>query len=140
MRQIIFPINSEIMILWPMVFLKKDYLAVMNEYLAYWGCLFVLFSFLKYLKFSTKRILWTVLILASLPALILESTSTQTNLIVAFLFLCSLYLFVFGTKKKITLLLFFPEFPMRLLLAPKTQLVFSCLYLELFIFLFLLKN
>ena len=100
MRQIVFPINSEIMILWPMIFLKKDYLAVMNEYLAYWGCLFVLFSFLKYFKFSTKRILWAIFILASLPALIIESSSTQTNLIMGFLLFCSLYLFVFGTREK----------------------------------------
>ena len=100
MRQTVFPINSEIMILWPMIFLKRDYLAVMNEYLAYWGCLFVLFSFLKYLKFSTKRILWAIFILASLPALIIESSSTQTNLIIGFLLFCSFYLFVYGTREK----------------------------------------
>ena len=99
-RQIVFPINSEIMILWPMIFLKRDYLAIMNEYLAYWGCLFVVFSFLKYLKFSTKRILWAIFILASLPAVILESSSAQTNLIMGFLLFCSLYLFVFGTREK----------------------------------------
>lgn len=98
-RQLIFPINSEILILWSMVFLKSDYLAQIPEYLSYIGCLFILFSFLSYLKISTRRILWTIFILASFPAVILESMSCQTNLIIAFLLMSSLYLFIFGVKE-----------------------------------------
>ncbi|EKE03565.1 MAG: hypothetical protein ACD_20C00183G0003 [uncultured bacterium] len=100
LRQLVFPINSEILIMWPMIFIKRDYLAALNEYIAYWGCILVLFTFLRYLKFSVKRILWAIFILASLPAIIIESTSTQTNLIVAFFLLCSLYLFVYGAREK----------------------------------------
>jgi len=98
-RQLVFPINSEILILWSMVFLKRDYLAQMPEYLSYIGCLFVLFSFLSYLKISTRRTLWTIFILASLPAVILESMSCQTNLIIAFLLISSLYLFIYGVRE-----------------------------------------
>jgi hypothetical protein len=98
-RQLVFPINSEILILWSMIFLKGDYLAQMPEYLSYIGCLFVLFNFLSYLKISTRRILWTIFILASLPAVIIESMSCQTNLIIAFLLMCSFYLFIFGIKE-----------------------------------------
>ncbi|MDD3014852.1 MAG: hypothetical protein PHC34_14210, partial [Candidatus Gastranaerophilales bacterium] len=98
-RQLVFPINSEILILWSMVFLKRDYLAQMPEYLSYIGCLFILFSFLSYLKISTRRILWTVFILASFPAVIIESMSCQTNLIIALLLMSSLYLFIYGVKE-----------------------------------------
>ncbi|MCK7516040.1 MAG: hypothetical protein MZV70_76765 [Desulfobacterales bacterium] len=72
----------------------------MPEFLAYLGCLFVLFAFLKYLKFSYRRTLWTIFILASLPAAIIESSSTQTNLIMGFLIFSSFYLFLYGTKEK----------------------------------------
>lgn len=100
LRQIVFPINSEILITWSMVFLKKDYLAVMPEYLSYLGCIFTLFGFLRYLKISIRRTLWAILILASLPAVIIESSSTQTNLIVAFFLFSSLYLFIYGAKEQ----------------------------------------
>jgi len=98
-RQLVFPINSEILILWPMVFFKRDYLAQMPEFLSYLGCLFVLYNFMAYQKISTRRILWTFFILASLPAVILESMSCQTNLIMAFLLISSLYLFIFGVRE-----------------------------------------
>ena len=129
LRQIIFPINSEIMNLWPMIFLKRDYLAVMNEYFAYWGCLFVLFAFLKYLKFSTKRILWAIFILASLPAVILESSSAQTNLIMGFLLFCSLYLFVFGTREKDNTAVIFSAISYAIALGTKST---ACIFVPIF--------
>jgi len=123
-RQLVFPINSEIMILWPMVFLKRDYFSQFNQYLAYLGCLFVFFTFLKYLKFSTKRILWAIFILASLPIVILESSSTQTDLIMAFLLFCSFYLFVFGTKEKNNTALIFSAISYAIALGTKNTAIF----------------
>ena len=101
-RQIVFPVNSEILILWPMIFLRHDYLATINEYIAYCGCLMVLYGFLKYLKFSTRRTLWAIFILASLPAVIIESSSAQINLIWHF-FYSAPYIYIYmELKKKIT--------------------------------------
>lgn len=118
-RQTAFPINSEILILWSMVFLKRDFLAQLPEYLSYIGCLVLIFNFLSYLKFSTRRTLWTILILASMPAVILESMSCQTNLIMAFLLLSSLYLFTFGVKEKQKLPLIFSAISYSIALGTK---------------------
>ena len=123
-RQLVFPINSEIMILWPMVFLKRDYFSQFNQYLAYLGCLFVFFTFFKYLKFSTKRILWAIFILTSLPIVILESSSTQTDLIMAFLLFCSFYLFVFGTREKNKTALIFSAISYAIALGTKNTAIF----------------
>jgi len=98
-RQVMFPINSEILILWSMVFLKRDYLAQLPQYLAYLGCIYIMFSYLSYLKISIQRILWTIFIFASLPAVILESMSCQTDLLIAFFLFSSFYLFIFGVKE-----------------------------------------
>ncbi|OGH99332.1 MAG: hypothetical protein A2104_01985 [Candidatus Melainabacteria bacterium GWF2_32_7] len=98
-RQNIYSINSEILILWPMIFLKTSLLAAFLQYFAYFGCIFTLFVFLRYLKISMRRTLWTVFISASLPAAIIESSSTQTNLVVAFFLFVSLYLFIYGVKE-----------------------------------------
>ena len=99
-RQLIYSVNSEILILWSMVFFKRDYLAQVPQYLAYIGSLFLIFSYLKLLKISAQRIVWTLILFASLPAVIIESSSTQNNLFAGFLLLCSFYLFVFGLKEK----------------------------------------
>ena len=98
-RQNIYSVNSEILLLWSKVFLKTDLLFAFLQYFSYFGCLFVLFTFLRYLKISMERTLWAVLIVASLPAAIVESSTTQTNLLVAFLLFVSLYLFIYGVRE-----------------------------------------
>ncbi|OGI31282.1 MAG: hypothetical protein A2287_05480 [Candidatus Melainabacteria bacterium RIFOXYA12_FULL_32_12] len=123
-RQIILPINSEILILWSMVFLKRDYLSIFPQYLAYLGCIFTIFTYLRYLKVSTRRILWTIFILASFPAVILESTSAQTNLLVAFFLLVSLYLFIYGVKENSKKALIFSAIAFSIDLGIKTSVVF----------------
>jgi len=98
-RQVIFPVNSEILIMWPMAFLKRDFLAPIVQYLAGIGVLGVLYFCLRYLKVTIRRSLWTVLIFASLPAFIVEMSSTQTNLLLGFFLICSFYLFMRGVKE-----------------------------------------
>ncbi|MFH0702153.1 MAG: glycosyltransferase family 39 protein [bacterium] len=140
LRQTAFPINSEILLLWSMVFLKRDYLAIINQYLAYWGNLFVLFSFLRYLKISLRRTLWAVFILGSLPALILESMSTQTNLIMGFLLFSSLYLFIYASNENDKKAYIFSAIAFSLALGVKsTALLFSPAFITVYL-LILNKN
>jgi hypothetical protein len=106
-----------------MVFLRRDFLAVLPEYLSYWGCILVLFSFLSYLKISTRRILWSIFILASLPAVIIESASTQTNLIVGFLLFSSLYLFIYGVREQDKKSLIFSAIAFSIALGTKSTAV-----------------
>jgi hypothetical protein len=98
-RQLAFPVNSEILILWPMIFLKRDYMAIFPEFLSYLGCIGLIWLYLSYFKVSVRRILWAILIFGSLPAVILEASSVQTNLLVAFLLFCSFYLYIYGIKE-----------------------------------------
>ncbi|EKE04787.1 MAG: hypothetical protein ACD_20C00003G0014 [uncultured bacterium] len=123
-RQIILPINSEILMLWSMVFFKKDYLSIFPQYLAYLGCIFTVFSYLRYLNISTRRILWTIFVFASLPVVILESVSAQTNLLVAFFLFTSLYLFVYGVKENSNKALVFSAIAFSINLGIKTTAFF----------------
>jgi hypothetical protein len=134
-RQLVFPINSEILILWSMVFLKRDYLAQMPEYLSYIGCLIILFGFMSYIKISTRRILWAIFILASLPSIILESMSSQTNLIIAFLLLSSLYLFIYGVKERHKISMIFSAIAYSIALGTKST---AFLFLPVFALIFIL--
>jgi len=99
-RQVMFPPNAEILYMWVLIFLKKDFLAGMVQYISFVGILWTLTSFLRYMKFSMKRVLWSVFIFASLPEVILQSSSTQNDLILGFLLFVSLYLFIYGLEQK----------------------------------------
>ncbi len=99
-RQTMFPPNAEIFYLWPLVFIKKDFLAGMVQFLSFCGSLWVLSSFLTYLKISPKRILWAIFVFASLPEIILQSSSTQNDLVLGFFLFASLYLFTYGIREK----------------------------------------
>lgn len=99
-RQVMFPPNAEILYLWFLMFIKKDFLAGMVQFLSFCGSVWVLFSFLSYLKVSTERILWAVFVFSSLPAIILQSSSTQNDLVLGFALFVSLYLFMYGIREK----------------------------------------
>ena len=99
-RQVMFPPNAEIFYLWPLVFIKKDFLAGMVQFISFCGSLWVLTSFLTYIKISKKRILWAVFIFASLPEIILQASSTQNDLVLGFFLFASLYLFIYGVREK----------------------------------------
>lgn len=123
-RQNIYSINSEILILWSMIFLKRDIFAALVQYWAYLGCIFMAFTYLRYFKFSIKRILWTIFILASLPAFIVEASSTQTNILVAFFLFCSFYLFVYGIRENSTKALIFSAIAFSINLGLKYSVFF----------------
>jgi hypothetical protein len=110
--------------LWSMVFLRRDYFSILPQYFAYLGCIFILFSYLSYLKISMTRILWAVFILASLPVVILESTSAQNNLIVAFFLFVSFYLFVYGVRENDKKAVIFSAIAFSIDLGIKTTVFF----------------
>ena len=99
LRSLVFPIYSELMILWSMIFVKRDYLALFPAFFSYLGSLTLIGVFLNSLNFSAKRILWVLLIVGSLPILILESSSMQNDLFMGFLLFTSFYLFFIAVKE-----------------------------------------
>jgi len=99
-RQLCFPINFEIILLWSFIFLKRDFLVLFPSFLSYFGCLGLIFGYLKYFKVSTKRILWTVLVTASIPIFILEASSAQSDLFMGFLLMSAFYLLVYSIREK----------------------------------------
>lgn len=123
-RQLMFPINSEILLMWPMVFIKRDFFAQFTSYLAGMGVLFVAFNSLRSIGLSFRRSLWTVLILTSIPAFILELYSTQTNVIVAFFLFASLYLFIIGVKEDDKKAVVFSAIAFAIVLGIKTTALF----------------
>lgn len=138
-RQIQFPINSELLYLWSIIQIKSDFLINLLEYLSYFLSLFVLYNFLDLLKINYKQIIWAVFMFASLPLVIIESSSLQTNLLVGCLIFIGFYLFLYSAfdNKKIPLV--FSAIAVDIALGVKTTAWFALLILVLMILLVSVK-
>jgi hypothetical protein len=95
-RQVMFPPNSEILLMWNMLFIKKDFLMGLTQFSCFAGIIYVLYAFMTWLKFSTQRILWAIFIFAAIPGVIVQSSSTQNDLVLGFFLLTSIYLCFYG--------------------------------------------
>ena len=98
--QNVLPPNAEILILWSVAFLKSDLLANTFQWLAYCGLGLTVFLIAGFLGWRRKASLFAALIFLSLPVVILESSTTQNDLVVTFFMLNSFYFFHKGIKHK----------------------------------------
>jgi len=123
-RQVMFPVNSELFTLLPMMFLRKEIFLQVSQYLAGFAGIFVIYNFLSYLKFSTRRILWTIFVFASLPAIIILFSSTQDHLVLAFFLFASLYLFIYGVFENEKKSLIFSALALGISIGTKSSVFF----------------
>jgi len=90
---------------------------------------------LRSLKISIKRTLWVILITASLPIAILESSSTQSDLFIGFLLISFFYLFYCGLKSNEKLPIFFSALAYAIAIGTKsTSILLIPVFAIVFIF------
>lgn len=91
LRQTVFPVNSEIWILWQSALLCNDRLAGLIQWLAWIGCILVVRELARQIGATQHASLFAAFAFGTFPEVILQSSSTQNDLISAFLVLCSFY-------------------------------------------------
>ncbi len=92
-RQTVSPANSEILILWQVTLLKCDRTAGLVQWLSWIGCILAIYGISRQLRAPPKGALFAALAFASFPEVVLQSTTTQSDLTTAFFWLCA-FLFV----------------------------------------------
>ncbi len=135
LRLAVFPINWEIILTWTYIFFRTDYFSIFPAFLSYIGSLGVVGLFLNDLKLSMRRIIWVLLILASLPIMILMATGTINDIFVGFLLITSFYLFYYAVRNKKELPLIFSAVAYAIAIGSKSTAI---LYIPAFIVVFLL--
>jgi 4-amino-4-deoxy-L-arabinose transferase-like glycosyltransferase len=98
--QNVLPPNAEILILWTVTFLKSDLLANMIQWIAYCGIGLTIYLIARILGQSQRTSILASLIYLSLPITILESSTTQNDLLVTFFTLNFFYFFHSGLRQK----------------------------------------
>ena len=94
--QIIYPFNAQVQMLWTILFSGTDQLV---EFVQWFGAVFgvvAITGLSQLLGYTKKQGLFAGLIWATLPMVLLQSTTTQNDLIVASVILIGVYFLFFG--------------------------------------------
>ena len=94
------PPNAEIIILWSVAFLKSDILANMVQWTAYCGIGLAIYLIAGILGHNHRTSLFASLIYLSLPMVVLQSSTTQNDLVVTLFALSFFYFFHSGLKQR----------------------------------------
>ncbi len=90
-RMLAFPVNSEILYSWIILFTNKTIGLSVFSFLGFLLSVSALFGVMN--NFSIKRRLWVIFILASFASVLGQASGTETDIIISGLVLSSMYLF-----------------------------------------------
>ena len=97
-RELIMPINFDLLYLWVMMFTKKVAYMGIFSYIGYLITILALYNFVKELGFSLRKALWCVLVFSSFILVSIEMHTPVSDLTAGGLILTALYLYLIGCK------------------------------------------
>ena len=132
-RNLVMPINSEIIYLWNLLFFKNDVGLFFVSFIGYLGVIFSIYNILELFGFSERRKLWAIFILSSFASVMAEVSSLETDVLIAGLVLASITLFLYAIKDNNRIGIFFSALAYALAMGTKTPaiIVFPGVFLML---------
>lgn len=124
-RANVMPINSELLYTYIFVFFKSDIMLTIFSFISYIISIFAIFAFLKELEIPTNKILWAVIIFSSFASIILETSGTETDIMIGALCLAMMYLFLKGVKDDNKIEIYFASLAYSLAIGTKTPAIMA---------------
>ena len=124
-RNLVMPINSEILYLWNILFFKNDIGLFFISFISYLTSLFCIYNILEFFNFSTRRKLWTFFIVGSFASVIAQTVSVETDIVIAAIVLSSILLFLHSLKEKSKCLIFFSSLAYAIAMGTKTPAIIA---------------
>ena len=132
-RALIFPVNSEIVYSWVILFTKNVLFLGFLSFAFYFAYITSLYKILHNLiGYSLRRTLWVLFIVSSLSGIMVQIASVQTDLIVASLVTASIYLFWSSLKENKTIPIIMASLCFALALGTKSSAGFLVLAVGIF--------
>lgn len=122
-RMLMFPINSEVLYAWFILFLKSDSFLFIFNFCGLWLFLVSVYGILSQITISLRKKLWVLLISASIPFVILRYTGLETGVIIAALVLSCIYLYIEYLKNYKNSLCFMAALALALGIGTKTTVI-----------------
>ncbi|MEI8128414.1 MAG: hypothetical protein WCG95_02245 [bacterium] len=119
-RNLCLPINSEILYSWVLLFIKKDALLGFFSFVGYFLSIISIYNILGLLGYSTRKKLWVIFIISSFSSVIVQVSSTETDIIIAGLILSSIFLFWYALKHDKKIPVFMSSLAYALAIGTKT--------------------
>ena len=119
-RNLPMPINSEILYLWILIFLKKQLWLGIFSFTSFLLAIISLYGIIGKIGFSERHKLWVIFILSSFPSVIVQISGTETDVIIAGLVLASIYLYWSSLKTGKKSELYFAALAYSLAIGTKT--------------------
>ena len=124
-RNLVFPINSEILYAWVILFTRKLLFTGAFSFVGYLLSVFGIYNILDLIKFDIRKKLWVVFIVSSFSSVVVLSSGTETDLIISGLVLSSVYLFWRGVKDGCKIPVFMAALAYVLAVGVKTTALFA---------------
>ena len=98
--QIIYPVNAQLQSYWSVLFTRSDHFVGFGQYFAALFSALAITGICRINGLSKKQSSIAGFIFLTLPAIVLQSSTTQNDLIITALFIISIYYFFYGMQEK----------------------------------------
>ncbi len=122
-RNLVFPINSEIIYSWIIIFLKKDIFIGCVAFAGYLLSIFNVYNILSFMGYSMRKKLWVVFILSSFAGIVIQASNTETDIVIAALITSAIFLFWDSLKNNSKIPLFIASLAYALAVGTKTTAI-----------------
>lgn len=122
-RILMFPVNSEILYAWFMLFLKSDLWLYFFNFCGTGLFLTALYGLLSEITSSVRRKLWVLFITASIPFVLVRFTGLDTGVLISALVMCSIYLYIRFLKERGDFMCFMAALALALGAGTKTTVI-----------------
>lgn len=124
-RNLAFPINSEIVYAWIILFVKKLVWFGFVSFAGFILTITALYNIFTLMHFSMRRKLWIIFMICSFSSVLVQISSTETDIIVAGLVCSSLFLFWYAVKNNKKAPIFFSALAYALAVGTKTPAIMA---------------
>lgn len=122
--QITYPVDMQLQMFWTVLFLGVDRIVEIVQWLGALAALVAVFGLARLIGASRPQALFAALVWATFPEIILESTTTQNDLVAGTLFAAMLYLLFLGISTRSPRMLLLSGLALSLGLGTKQTLFF----------------
>lgn len=124
-RNLCLPINSEILYSWVILFLKTDALFGFFSFVGYFLSIVSIYNILGFLGYCTRKKLWVIFILSSFASVLVQASSSETDIIIAGLVSSCIFLFWYALKNDKKIPVFMASLAYALALGTKTTSIIA---------------
>lgn len=124
-RALVFPINSEILYAWILMFVKKDAFLGFVSFSGYCLAIASVYKIMNLLGFSLRKTLWSILVLSSFASIMVQISGTETDIFTSSLLISSIALFWLSLKENNKTNLIFASLAYALAVGVKTTAIIA---------------